>query len=614
MKKSTWLLDFKSNVYSQSGEDGIIEKIFEILPENDKWCVEFGAWDGIYSSNTRNLIENKGYAAVLIEASKAKFNELQKNSYQWEQVITINQVVGFSESDNLDRLLSLTSISKDFDFLSIDIDGNDYHVWNAVSEYKPKLVCIEFNPTIPTEVSFVQPAEPSISQGCSLLDLVELGKTKGYELGSVLPWNAFFVRAEYYALFQIADNSPEVLRTNLKYVTYIFSGYDGRLFLRGYGKLPWHNIDLSESKIQHLPECLCKYPGNYGITEKIQFQSFSNPLASLVTQSPNLCFSEQLPMYSIAGYGKMIADTGRMDAYTQALQQAVKPDSVVLDIGTGTGIVALLACKFGARKVYAIEPSNVIVVAREIAAANGYDSRIEFIQDLSTSVTLPERADVIISDLRDILPWFKQHIPSIADARQRHLAPGGVLIPQSDTLWATLVSAPKLYGNYTTPWDSQPYGFNMEAAKRRVTNTYRKGIVTPEQFLTEAQSVATLDYYTIENPNVRAELTWTVAKSGTAHGLSIWFDATLAPGIQFSNAPGKPELIYGQTFFPLSAPVSLVPGDTVSVILQANLVGGDYIWRWATHVVSQSGEVKADFKQSTFFGTPISPSQLRKQT
>jgi len=78
-----------------------------------------------------------------------------------------------------------------------------------------------------------------------------------------------------------------------------------------------------------------------------------------------------------------------------------------------------------------------------------------------------------------------------------------------------------------------------------------------------------------------------VAKSGTAHGLSIWFDATLAPGIQFSNAQGLPELIYGQAFFPLSAPVSLAPGDTVSVTIQAFLVSGDYIWRWANHVLSQ---------------------------
>lgn len=100
-----------------------------------------------------------------------------------------------------------------------------------------------------------------------------------------------------------------------------------------------------------------------------------------------------------------------MDAYVKALRQAVTPESVVLDIGTGTGIFAMLACQFGAKKVYAIEPSDAIQVGKEIAAANGYDNSIEFIQKLSTEVELPEPADVIISDLRSICPCFNNIFP-----------------------------------------------------------------------------------------------------------------------------------------------------------------------------------------------------------
>ena len=104
-------------------------------------------------------------------------------------------------------------------------------------------------------------------------------------------------------------------------------------------------------------------------------------------------------MYTIADYGAMIADAARMGAFARALGQAIKPGAVVIDIGTGTGICALLACRHGARRVYAIEPDDAIQVAREVAAANGYADRIEFIQAISTQVTLPERADVIVSDL-----------------------------------------------------------------------------------------------------------------------------------------------------------------------------------------------------------------------
>ena len=181
---------------SQTGEDGVIEKILEVIPEHDKWCVEFGAWDGVFLTNTRNLIESQGYSAGLIEADKAHFHALQQNYAQHANVITMNRRVGFGQADGLDNILSTTPVPREFDFLSIDIDGNDYHVWRAISHYRPKVVLIEFNPTIPTPVRFVQPADPSVSQGASLLSLVELGKEKGYELVAVLQWNAFFVRSE----------------------------------------------------------------------------------------------------------------------------------------------------------------------------------------------------------------------------------------------------------------------------------------------------------------------------------------------------------------------------------------------------------------------------------
>jgi protein arginine N-methyltransferase 1 len=120
---------------------------------------------------------------------------------------------------------------------------------------------------------------------------------------------------------------------------------------------------------------------------------------------------------------------------------------------------------------------------------------------------------------------------------------------------------------------------------------------------------------TIECPNVCAELSWTADRTGVAHGLSIWFDTRLAENIGFSNAPGLPELVYGNAFFPWTSPVPLSAGDQISVVLEANLVGDDYVWRWDTRILSQngSGRVKASFKQSTFHGLLWSPAQLSKK-
>jgi len=311
----------------------------------------------------------------------------------------------------------------------------------------------------------------------------------------------------------------------------------------------------------------------------------------------------------------MIADRVRMDAYERALRHSIKPGMVVLDIGTGTGILAMLACQFGARRVYAIEPSDSIQVARDLAVANGYADRIEFIQGLSTAITLPERADVIVSDLRGVLPFFEHHIPSVIDARRRFLAAGGVLIPRKDTCWAVVVEAPKMHREYTAPWDDNGFGLDMHAARQLVTNMWRRAQMGPDDVFAVPHCWATLDYASVESPDVSAEMTWTPARAGTAHGLCVWFDAMLGDGISVTNAPGGPETIYGNAFFPWSSPASLAVGDTVSVVLRADLIADEYVWRWTTRVMDQGhpDRIKDSFDQSTFHGAPLSPARLRKR-
>ena len=264
-----WLLDHAANRNSQSGEDGIIEKILEVIGDPIGWCVEFGAWDGRHLSNTYNLIANKGFSAVLIEGSSARHAELCKNFEHNNKVHPVCAFVGFSHDDGLDSILDATPVPEEFDLLSIDIDGNDYHVWSAVNDYKPRVVVIEYNPTIPSAVEFVQAADMSVNQGCSPLSLKRLGHDKGYELVSMTDNNCIFVRADFFELFRIHDNSVEAIRPNQDLVTHIFSGLDGTIFLRGYKKLPWIGFPLSERKIQQVPRWLRQFPSNYGSLKKL---------------------------------------------------------------------------------------------------------------------------------------------------------------------------------------------------------------------------------------------------------------------------------------------------------------------------------------------------------
>jgi type I protein arginine methyltransferase len=320
--------------------------------------------------------------------------------------------------------------------------------------------------------------------------------------------------------------------------------------------------------------------------------------------------------YSVSGHGTMIADKVRTQAYLSALQLAVKPDSVVLDLGAGTGFFALMACRFGARRVFAIEPGDIINTAREVAKANGLEKSIEFYQAMSTEVSLPERADVIVSDLRGVLPLFERHLPSIVDARKRLLAPGGSLIPRSDSLWVACVSAPDLHAEVTSPWSDNAFGLDMRSLGRLQANQWRKAPIKPDQLLTEPVCCGSIDYATVVSPNLSMDVALTAQRSGVADGLCVWFDAVLADGIVLTNSPGSPELVYGKAYFPWPERLALTQGDEVRASLSATLIGDDYVWRWVTTTQSTSGQERTSirFDQSNFFGEPMSPAKLRKQS
>ena len=261
-EQSRWLLNHASNVTSQFGEDGVIAKALELLPERNHWCIEFGAWDGKKFSNTYNLITAHGYRGVLIEADAVRFRDLQR-THDARKNILINAAVGFTDKDSLETLLRGHPIPDDVDLLSIDIDGNDYHVWGAICKLRPKLVVIEFNPTIANPVRFVQEPRLGVAHGSSAAALIELARAKGYELICATTCNLIFVESRYFALFNIPDNSLAVMRDDSE-IPHLFFGFDGHVFLHGDTSLTWNpRVALRENSIQALPRRLQKLPGNY---------------------------------------------------------------------------------------------------------------------------------------------------------------------------------------------------------------------------------------------------------------------------------------------------------------------------------------------------------------
>ncbi len=197
-----------SNIYSQNGEDGILEQLLKELRIQKGYCCEFGASDGISSSNTLHLVKAKQFTGLFIEGNKEFFEICKKNLSPYANAIVLNEMVTAS---NLAGMLDSAKFPKDFDVLSIDIDSYDYEIWKMFESHRPKIVIIEANsyrdPIMEeyyqTPSSDYQEFDPlsfeksdRIQSGVSFLPLVKLGLEKGY-IPVAFTGNITFVAKEY---------------------------------------------------------------------------------------------------------------------------------------------------------------------------------------------------------------------------------------------------------------------------------------------------------------------------------------------------------------------------------------------------------------------------------
>lgn len=316
-------------------------------------------------------------------------------------------------------------------------------------------------------------------------------------------------------------------------------------------------------------------------------------------------------MYGLLDYGKMMADGLRRDAYEEALRRVVTPGCRVLDLGCGLGIFTLMACRLGAARVDAVEPNPCIEVARQIIRDNGYGDRVRFFAGTSQELRPGgggdgALADVLVADLRSVLPMAGHHLPSLDDARRRLLRPGGVMIPQRDSLWLAAVEDADLYRRQVQPWLDGAAGFDVSAAERLTRHGWCKARVPPERLLTEASRWAEIDYADCSRADVRGGVDLEVRRAATAHGMVVWFDTELVAGVRLSNAPHRPELIYGSAFFPFLHPLEVMAGDALHLHIDATLVGDEYVWTW-TSTQRRGEEELCTFRQSTFFSQIVTP-------
>jgi hypothetical protein len=197
-------------------EEGLFNHLRSIIPDETRFCIEFGAGNGQDFLAVRDLIERHGYSALLIEGDPNEAKELRRN---YEGNERVHCVESFITRKNIEDLFRQNSVPDSPDFLLIDIDGNDYYIWEALVSYKPKIVCIEYNASYAPPEDFVVEYDPGLNwQGddyysASITMLVKLGKQKGYELihCKTIGDNLIFVQADLFHLFNIPDNSPQAM-------------------------------------------------------------------------------------------------------------------------------------------------------------------------------------------------------------------------------------------------------------------------------------------------------------------------------------------------------------------------------------------------------------------
>jgi SAM-dependent methyltransferase len=256
----------------------------------------------------------------------------------------------------------------------------------------------------------------------------------------------------------------------------------------------------------------------------------------------------------------MLADAERMARYHAAIVAQVEPGMRVMDLGTGTGILALWAAQAGA-EVVAVEPHDVISVAKAIAERNGLADRITFIQGDSRELQLERPVDLVITECMGNFFVTDEMQPVLRDL-PRHMSDGGVTLPRRISLHLAAATLP-LWRELAF-WDEPVGGFDFGPA--RVFADQAAYVLACEPEFVSAGPTELQAFPLVEAPDA---LTMTsemeVTRAVTLHALIGWFDADLGEGITLSTRPGI-RTHWGQMAFPLPA-TSVRSGDRITVQL-----------------------------------------------
>ena len=289
----------------------------------------------------------------------------------------------------------------------------------------------------------------------------------------------------------------------------------------------------------------------------------------------------------------MLRDECRNEAYRRALEHVVRPGDVVLDVGAGTGILSIFAASSGARKVYAVERTEIADVARRMVDRNGYTERIEIIESDLEDLALPEKVDVIVSEWMGGFGVDENMLAPVVMARDRWLKPGGKMVPGRVTASLAPASIPE-FDEAIAYWRSRPHGVDTSviAAMTAQETFHTQTRLTPDALLAAPQTMWSHDPYTCSLEEAdrpfTTKLTFEAARAGTLSGFAAWFTAEMGDGNTLTNAVGAPDTHWGRTWFPLARAVEVAAGEAFDVELHCDpSAQGSCEFYWAVKLANR---------------------------
>ncbi len=277
--------------------------------------------------------------------------------------------------------------------------------------------------------------------------------------------------------------------------------------------------------------------------------------------------SNETHFAGLSEHEEMLSDSVRVNAYHQGIHQMVSPGDVVLDLGTGTGLLAFMASKAGASKVYAVEHSDFIDVARELADHNGI-ANIEFVQANSREFTPPEKVDVLLHEQMGDELFNENMLENLLDLRYRVLKPGGQILPAKFRLFVEPVSFCEAM-RVRRFWNIElPDGLDLSGAERSMVAArfdrgrseqlwVRPGSV--ESTVGDPEPVLEFDLHTlgsVEDFPQSHVIERVAASDAIVDGYCVWFEADFDDHTSLSTSPLAPVTSWGNRLFRLDREIT----------------------------------------------------------